>query len=536
MNLLTVTSGTCLRTRAERQPHEIALIDADTGRVFSWALLQSEVDAVAAGFVASGLKKGDRLGIWSANSPEFVILYLAAARLGIIVVCINFHFKQKEMEELLSEAQLNALCFSEGFRDNRFNPILTSLAQKNARGLPALLISIYSHPDAFGLSLSDLKGRGKEVSALELSAMESSVECHDPVVILLTSGSTARPKRVLLSHHNIINNAKHSSASLNVTEEDVLCLVVPFFHCFGLVSGLYFSLLTGCQLVMLRNYHIEDLLKTIQRYKCTVLHGVPTIFNRLIHHNARCEYDISSLKKGILAGAHCPPSLVRNIYSQLEMDDISVCWGQTETSPCCTQTLINDPLETKCNSIGKPLPFVEMKVINTKNGEQCGCGIKGEMCTRGYHVMQGYDGDPQQTAQVIDSEGWFHTGDIGYVDVDGYYHYVLRKKEVIIRGGENVSPREIEDAILEYPAIDSAFVFGMSSEELGEEIAAAVCVKINEVVSESALTCFLRQRLARYKLPQYIFFFSTFPLTPCGKVDVQKIRLLTAELQSKCIE
>lgn len=524
MSLLSVTTGVCLDERVEAQASGIAIIDYHTGYRLTWRALRDNVDEVAKGLLAKGLNRGDRLGIWSSNCFEWIIFFLATAKIGVVAVCINIHFKEKELESILQSTHLNALCFSDGVRSNDFNKIIKNIT---ATVTPRLLIGFGQKHGPEVIPMSMLIESGKIISPDTYNRAMQDVSCHDPLVIQLTSGSTATPKRVILSHHNITNNALFSAQRLGIMQSDTLCLTIPLFHGFGLASGLFFSLMTGCRLVILDNGSTEDTLVALQRYNCTAMHGVPTIFSRLINHETLLQYNITTLKKGIVAGSFCSRKLVQDITNLLGMTGIAIAYGQTETSPCCTQTLADDSLETKSTSIGKPLPYVEMSVIDPTTGEHCAPGVEGELCTRGYHLMMGYDGDLQRTQHVIDEQGWFHSGDIGFVDQQGYFYYAWRKKDLIIRGGENISPREIEEAILEYPSVASVCVFGVKSEILGEEVAAAVCPKNYTSISESALNNFLRERLSRYKVPARFYFFSKFPLTPCGKIDIQSVRQLT---------
>lgn len=527
MSLLSVTTGECLDAWVETQASDIAIVDSHTGQMLTWSVLHERVDEVAKGLLAKGLQKGERLGIWSSNSIEWIVCFLAAAKTGIIAVSINIHFKEKELEDILQNTALNALCFSDGFRGDDFNQIIKILPETL---VPGLLIGFgQQHGDGV-LPLNKLIEAGRAYSVDKYHRALQSVSCSDPLVIQLTSGSTATPKRVVLTHHNITNNAFFSAQRLGVAQADSLCLVIPLFHCFGLVSGLFFSLMTGCRIIIIDNYRTEDILMAIQRYHCTVIHGVPTIFSRLVNHESLSQYNISTLKKGIIAGALCSPKLIKDIAHRLGMSGLAVSYGQTETSPCCTQTCADDSLEIKSTSIGKPLPYVEMSIINPNTGEQCVPGVEGELCTRGYHLMLGYDGEPQRTQHAIDEHGWFHSGDIGFVDSKGYFHYAWRKKDIIVRGGENISPGEVTEAILEYPSVTSACVFGVASETMGEDVAAAVCPKDYAPVNDALLIAFLRERLARYKVPSQIYFFSEFPLTACGKIDIQRVRCLVRTL------
>ncbi|MBG3081212.1 AMP-binding protein [Proteus mirabilis] len=528
MALLEMTVKECLNNIVKQYASQTALIENQSKKTLSWQQLQQEVENVARGFLAIGLKKGDRLGIWSANSKEWIICFLAAAQIGVPVVCINFHFKKRELLDLCRLTGIKALCFSDGFKSNNFIEVINCLSKKaseNKDVLPQLFISMGNKTAEKSVSLSQLKAISKKISDKEYQHAVSQVSVKDLLTIQMTSGSTAMPKGVMLSQYNVINNAMLSAQRLGVTHNDVICLAVPLFHCFGLSSCLFFALTTGCQLVLLDNYCAEDVLKVVQNYRCTVMHGVPTIFSRLMKHEQFSHYDLSSLDKGIIAGASFPPALIDDIETILGMKGITISYGQTEASPCCTQTLPNDALPIKRSSIGKPLPFVEMKIINPKTGKPMPVGILGEICTRGFHVMMGYDNAPDKTQEAIDEEGWLHTGDIGYVDEQGNYHYAYRMKEIVVRGGENISLCEIEEAIAEYPGVDATKAFGIPSVDLGEEVIASVCVQQGHTITESELQAFLQERLARYKIPKELHFFMQFPHTPCGKIDVQALKL-----------
>ncbi|CRL63753.1 AMP-binding protein [Proteus penneri] len=528
MTLLETTVKECLNNIVKQYASQIALIESQSKKTLSWQQLQQEVENVARGFLAIGLKKGDRLGIWSANSKEWIICFLAAAQIGVPVVCINFHFKKRELLDLCRLTGIKALCFSDGFKSNDFIEVINCLAKKvteNKDVLPQLFISMGNKSAEKSVSLSQLKAISQTISEKEYQQAISQVSVKDLLTIQMTSGSTAMPKGVMLSQYNVINNAMLSAQRLGVTHNDVICLAVPLFHCFGLSSCLFFALTTGCQLVLLDNYCAEDVLNVVQDYRCTVMHGVPTIFSRLMKHEQFSHYDLSSLDKGIIAGASFPSALINEIENTLGMKGITVSYGQTEASPCCTQTLPNDALPIKRSSIGKPLPFVEMKIISPKTAKPVPVGVLGEICTRGFHVMMGYDNAPDKTKEALDEEGWLHTGDIGYVDEQGNYHYAYRMKEIVVRGGENISLCEIEEAIAEYPGVDATKAFGIPSVDLGEEVIATICVQKDCPLNESELRAFLQERLARYKIPKELHFFTQFPHTPCGKIDVQALKL-----------
>lgn len=528
MTLLETTVKECLNNVVKQYASQTALIENQSKKTLSWQQLQQEVESVARGFLSMGLTKGDRLGIWSANSKEWIICFLAAAQIGIPVVCINFHLKKRELLDLCRLTGIKALCFSDSFKSNHFIEVINYLskkASKNKDVLPQLFISMGNQQAEKSVSLSQLKEISQKISDKAYQHAIEQVSVKDLLTIQMTSGSTAMPKGVMLSQYNVINNAMLSAQRLGVTHDDVICLAVPLFHCFGLSSCLFFALTTGCQLVLLDNYNAEDVLKAIQHHRCTIMHGVPTIFSRLMKHEQFSHYDLSSLDKGIIAGASFPPALIDDIETILGMKEITISYGQTEASPCCTQTLPNDALEIKRHSIGKPLPFVEMKIINLKTGKPVPVGILGEICTRGFHVMMGYDNAPDKTKEALDEEGWLHTGDIGYIDEQGNYHYAYRIKEIVVRGGENISLCEIEEAIAEYVGVDATKAFGIPSADLGEEVIVAICVQKGYSIGESELREFLQERLARYKIPKELHFFTEFPHTPCGKIDVQALKL-----------
>lgn len=528
MTLLETTVEECLNNIVKQYASQIALIENQSKKTLTWQQLQQEVNTVARGFLAMGLKKGDRLGIWSANSKEWIICFLAAAQIGVPVVCINFHFKKRELFDLCRLTGIKALCFSDGFKSNDFIEVVNCLAKKSTENndvLPQLFISMGNKNAEKSDSLSQLKEKAKQISDTAYQHAVAQVNVKDLLTIQMTSGSTAMPKGVMLSQYNVINNAMLSAQRLGVTHNDVICLAVPLFHCFGLSSCLFFALTTGCKLVLLDNYCAEDVLSAVQNHHCTIMHGVPTIFSRLMKHEQFSHYNLSSLDKGIIAGASFPPALIDDIDNILGMKGITISYGQTEASPCCTQTLPNNELAIKRSSIGKPLPFVEMKIINPKTGKPVPVGILGEICTRGFHVMMGYDNAPDKTQEALDEEGWLHTGDIGCVDEQGNYHYAYRMKEIVVRGGENISLCEIEEALAEYPGVDATKAFGIPSADLGEEVIATICVQKGHTISENELREFLQERLARYKIPKELYFFTQFPHTPCGKIDVQALKL-----------
>lgn len=524
MGLLRITTEECLRRVVKRRKGSIAISDS-RGRALTWSDLKSEVDAVARGLLQSGFSKGDKFVIWSTNNIEWIVTYLAATQLGVIPVLASIHLKKAELVELLEQTDATGLCFCDAHRDSEFSEVITEIEQElvSVRAPWARHFKLFVHlqekASLTSISLNDLKIQGALVEEETYQAAIAQVMPDDVSTILMTSGSTSRPKAVMLTHSNLINNAYFSVARLKLNHFDRICLAVPMFHCFGLSCGLFFALTTGCSFLLVETYCAEDVLKCVSRDRSTVLHGVPTMFSRLIEHENFSHYDLSSLKKGVLAGAYCNPGLIKKIYSHLGMVNIVVSYGQTESSPCCTQTDPDDPISVKCTSIGKPIQGVEMCIINKETSKQCGCNEVGELCTRGYHVMTGYYKGAKQTAETIDKEGWLHTGDAGYFDDAGNYHFLYRLKEIIIRGGENISPLEVERVLSEQPFIDQVKVYGVDDHDLGEVVAASVVLRKGVVLTQEELRDRLKPLMTHYKIPKYVDFIDAFPYTPSGKVD-----------------
>ncbi len=529
MGLLNITTGECLSRVVQKNADSPAVIEYSTGRTLSWKELEDQVVQVAKGLMKAGIGKGDKLVIWSVNNIEWIVCFLATAKIGGVVVPGNIHLKKPELQDLLFSTEARAICLSDGYRGSDFSEVagdLCSLGEESGsknHHLNLCLCLGKKKNEAF-LSLDEIKTMGEALSQEQYEEAVASVTPDEILNIQMTSGSTARPRGGMLSHYSIINNAFLSAQRLGITSSDRLCLAVPLFHCFGLSSGLFFSLNTGCCLVLLEAYCLEDVFESIQKYRCSVLHGVPTMFSRLLKYERFDQYDIESLSRGIVAGAYCGPSLIKQIHERMGITELAVSYGQTEASPCCTQTLPADSVETKSTSIGKPLPYVEMKIADPKTGAVCETGRHGEICTRGFHVMKGYYNDPKQTSRTIDSEGWLHTGDIGFVDEEGYYHYSCRLKEIIIRGGENISPQEVESAILGFPAVEYVKVFGLKTDDLGEVVAASIFLKDGQAFSEEGLRAFLGDQIAHYKIPVYIDLLDNLPYLSNGKVDVMALR------------
>lgn len=530
MKLLHTTIGEHLSNTARKYPDAPAIIQGDTGQTLTWRELDAITDRHAKGFLQNGLKKHDKLVLWSNNSISLVVCCLAAMKIGVIAVPVSIHMKEQEFKNCLLLSDATALCFADGHRDVDYSEIVQGIwadeSFSRAFLVPSLrlLINLEDKRTESSIPIGEIAASGDAYPQEAYRAAREAVRPEDPAGILFTSGSTAIPKAVLLSHNSLINNSYFSMQRLGMVQEDRLCLAVPIFHSFGLSSGLLGCIATGSAMVLLAAYRASEVLKFVEKYRCTALHGVPTMFSRLMEHGDFNRRDVSSLKKGILAGSTCAPGLVGDIVNRLGMSELCVSYGQTETSPCCTQTEPGDSIEVKSRSVGKPIPFVEMKIADVKTGREKPAGETGELCTRGYHVMMGYFRAAHATELVIDKDGWLHTGDLGFDDADGHYHFVGRLKEIIIRGGENISPQEVECAVLEHPAVKFAKIYGVPAAGLGEEVAASVVLCDGHGLTPEALRDFLSTRLAHYKLPKFLDIRDSLPLTPSGKIDVCELR------------
>lgn len=540
MELLYSTVGEHLNRVAETWPDKTAVIQGSTGQTLSWRELDAQTDLYAKGFLQNGLKRRDKLVIWSNNTVSWVLCCLAAMKIGVIVVPASIHMKEQEFKNCLLLSDATALCFADGYRDVDYSEIAQEIwADESfcrAVLVPSLrlLVNLESKKTASSIAFSEIAAAGAEYPDEQYQAVRKAVRTEDTACILFTSGSTAIPKAVMLNHFSLINNSYFSMLRLGLQHSDRLCLSVPLFHSFGLSAGLLGCMGVGASMVLLETYRAAEVLCYVDKYRCTALHGVPTMFSRLMDHDDFCQYDLSSLKKGILAGAACKPELVYEITDILGMSDLCVSYGQTETSPCCTQTEPGDSLKVKSSSVGRPLDHVEMKVVDFVTGLPKTAGELGELCTRGYHVMQGYFRAAHATEQAIDKDGWLHTGDAGFVDAEGRYHFVSRLKEIIIRGGENISPQEIECAVLEHPGVKAAKVFGVPSEAFGEEVAVSLVLKPGVSLDINGLRAFLLSRLAHYKIPRFLDLKESLPLTGSGKIDVQTLRsALVAQLNGQ---
>lgn len=476
-----------------------------------------ELTALAArGLLSMGVAPGDRVGIWSTNRYEWVVIQYATARLGVILVNINPAYQASEAEYVLKQSGVRVLLHGPGFRQNSYAAMLESIRPN----CPAL-----QHLVALDSDWDKLLEVGRKVSQADLERREASLQCDDPINIQYTSGTTGFPKGATLTHHNILNNGYFTGLGLGFTAADRLCIPVPFYHCFGMVlSNLVCTSHGACMVVPSESFHARATLDAVQAERCTALHGVPTMFRTVLDEPGFDRYDVSSLRTGIMAGAPCPIELMREVVTRLHMPQVAIGYGMTETAPLSTLSALNDPLEQRVSTVGRVMPHVEVTIRDPGTRAVLPHGEVGEFCTRGYGVMPGYWQDSSATSAAIDAAGWMHSGDLAVMSADGYVNIVGRLKDMIIRGGENIYPREIEAVLHSHPDVNEVQVIGVPSRKYGEEVMAWVRRRQESTLCQEELTRYCRERLAHFKVPKYWRFVETFPMTVTGKIQKYKLR------------
>jgi fatty-acyl-CoA synthase len=514
--LLGETIGENLRRTVERVPHSEALVARHQNYRASYAELWQQTSQVARGLLARGVQKGDRVGIWSPNRAEWVVLQYATARIGAILVNINPAYRTSELAYALQQSGTKLLVLARGFRTANY----VSMLEDVRAGCPDLRASLVIDDE-----WQDLLDDGEKVSNDALAEVETSLQFDDAINIQYTSGTTGFPKGATLSHHNILNNGFFIGEALHYTERDRVCIPVPFYHCFGMVLGNLACTTHGaCMVVPGESYDALAAMDTVQAERCTALYGVPTMFIGELDHPQFADFDFSSLRTGIMAGSPCPVEVMRKVQSQMHMPEVTICYGMTETSPVSTQSSTDDPLDKRVATVGRIHPHVEIKVVDPSNGEVVPRGLPGELCTRGYSVMLGYWNNAEATDEAIDVAGWMHTGDLATMDEEGYLNIVGRIKDMIIRGGENVYPREIEEFLYTHPDISDVQVIGVPSARYGEEVMAWVKLREGAQVTDDDLSAYCRGKIATFKIPRYWKFVDAFPMTVTGKIQKFKMR------------
>jgi len=519
--LLGETIDENLRKTVAKFPNNDALISVHQHYRATYTEFYEQVTAVAKGLIALGVKSGDRVGIWSPNCYEWTLLQYATAKIGAIMVNINPAYRTSELIYVINQSGLSYIFSAIQFKTSHYKKMI-----EDAREFTdTLRKEVY-----WGESWEYFLAQGKKVSDEKLQAYEAKVQFDDPVNIQYTSGTTGNPKGVTLTHHNILNNAYFIGVRMNYTDKDRVCIPVPFYHCFGMVIGNLCCTAHGATMVIPNDsFDATKTLETVERERCTSLYGVPTMFISELYTLDRHPYDLSSLRTGVMAGALCPPEIMKRVKEQMNMHEITICYGMTETSPVSTQTRIGVPFEKQIHSVGTIQDHLEIKIINPETKAIVPRGESGELCTRGYSVMLKYWNSPQATAQVIDEQRWMHSGDLAMMDEDGYIHISGRIKDLIIRGGENISPKEIEDFLYTYEGVMDAQVIGVPSKKFGEEVMAWIKPNEGVTLTEEELRNFCKDRIAHYKVPRYWKFVNEFPMTISGKIRKVEMREIAAE-------
>lgn len=520
ISLIGETIDQNLRKTVEKYPNKEALISVHQNYRVTYAEFYAQVTAVAKGLIALGVKQGDRVGIWSPNCYEWTLLQYATAKIGAIMVNINPAYRTSELIYVINQSGISYIFAAPQFKSSNYKKMIDDAREFTE----TLRKEVY-----WGESWQHFLAHGEKVTDEKLLSFEEKVQFDDPVNIQYTSGTTGNPKGVTLSHHNILNNGYFIGIRMNYTEKDRVCIPVPFYHCFGMVIGNLACTVHGATMVIPNDsFDATKTLEAVEKEKCTSLYGVPTMFISELYVLDKQPYDLSSLRTGVMAGALCPPEIMKRVKEQMNMHEITICYGMTETSPVSTQTKIGAPFEKQIYSVGTIHDHLEIKIINPETKAIVKRGENGELCTRGYSVMLKYWNSPQATQQVIDEQRWMHSGDLAMMDEDGYIHISGRIKDLIIRGGENISPKEIEDFLYTYKGVMDAQVIGVPSKKYGEEVMAWIKPKEGVTLTEEELHDFCKGRIAHYKVPRYWKFVEEFPMTISGKIRKVEMREISA--------
>ncbi len=534
MEFIENTLGGVLDDLSKNNPNGWAVRYTDRNYFRTWKELNDEADLIARGMMSLGVKKGDHVAIWATNTPEWILTLFAAAKIGAVLVTVNTNFKIFELEYLLRQSDTKLLVMIGGFKNNDYvatvNELLpelkTTSGEIESEHLPFLKRVVFAGketPEGM-LNFEDLKILGGDFPVEIYEENKKTLNTHDVVNMQYTSGTTGFPKGVMLTHYNILNNGKTIGDGMKFTKDDKLCITVPFFHCFGLVLAMMACITHGTTMVPVERYSPVPVMNAISVEKCTAVHGVPTMFIAMLEHAQFNNFDFSSLRTGIMAGSPCPIEVMKKVIDKMNMREIVIVFGQTEASPGCTMTTTSDSIDKRVNTVGRAFPGVECKIIDPENGEELPINTPGEFCARGYNIMKGYYKMPEATAQAIDKDGWLHTGDLCTVDEDGYYKVVGRIKDMIIRGGENIYPKEIEECLYTCDKVSDVQVIGVPSEAYGEEVMACVILKEGEEMTEEEVKEFVGARMAKHKVPRYVRFVDSFPTNAAGKIQKFKMR------------
>ncbi|BBB89966.1 MAG TPA: AMP-binding protein [Methylomusa anaerophila] len=530
-----ITIGQLVDLMAKENTENEALVYPDLGLRYTYEQFRQVCNRTAKGLMKLGVQRGEHIAIWATNVPEWVTTQFGSAKMGAVMVTVNTNYKIFELEYLLKQSDATTLILIKGTRNSDYVSMVYELCpelyhckpgQLKSERLPFLknviLIDEERQPGMF--AWDDLMEMGREVTDGELAARQASLNADDAVNMQYTSGTTGFPKGVMLTHYNLIGNACSLAECLNFTNKDRLCIPVPFFHCFGCVLGTMTCVVAGAAMVPVVVFNPVKVLEAIAKERCTAVHGVPTMFIMELEEMEKAPYDTSSLRTGIMAGSPCPIEVMKKVVEKMGMREITITYGQTEASPGITMTRTDDPLELRVATVGRALTNVEVKIVDPETGREVPPGVQGELFSRGYNTMKGYYKMPEATAAAIDQDGWLHTGDLAVMDENGYCKITGRLKDVIIRGGENIYPREIEEFLYTHPQIKDVQVVGVPSAKYGEEVMAFIQLKPGETLTADEIRNYCRDKIARYKIPKYVEFIESYPTTASGKIQKYKLR------------
>ncbi len=544
MPLLELTLGSLLEKQAKSYPNQEAVVYPEHNFRVTYQEFNQQVDEAAKAFLSIGVEKNDHVAMWSDNKFEWLVTQFATAKIGAVLVTVNTNYQTSELEYLLRQSDTKVLVMDSKYRNTSYVKVLTDVCPNiveskkdkiNSIRLPYLdnVIVLGDEAPEFAFKWDEFIAKEKDVSDDELMTAKSKLHFDDVINMQYTSGTTGFPKGVMLSHYNILNNANQIGKRMNLTHEDRLCIPVPFFHTFGCVLGILTAVTSGATMVIVEQFNAEEVLKAVSNEKCTALHGVPTMFIAELNHPNFKDYDLSHLRTGIMAGSTCPIEVMQDVMNKMGASEITIAYGLTETSPVFYQTKVDDPIELKVSTVGQVHPHVEAKIVDAETKEECAPNETGELITRGYHVMKGYYDNKKETENTIDQEGWLWTGDLATADENDYIKIIGRNKDMIIRGGENIYPREIEEFLYGHQGILDVQVVGVPDEKYGEEIMAWIILKSGILVSDTDIRDYCLEQISYHKIPKYVEFVNEYPMTASGKIQKYRLQEMGAELLEK---
>ncbi|WP_457576531.1 AMP-binding protein [Desulfomarina sp.] len=540
-SLREVTLGQLLDEAIESHPDNEAIVYVDRNLRMTYRQFGDVVDRLAKGLMALGVKKDEKVAVWATNIPYWVALQFATAKIGAVLLTVNTNYKRAELAYLLEQSETENLFIIDGYQDTDYLQTVYDLIpelREQERGrlkserFPHLRRLFFLGPEKHRgfYALPEVMGMAAMTDDVEYRQRQEQLDPHDVVNMQYTSGTTGFPKGVMLTHYNIANNGYYIGANQNFSHRDRLCLPVPLFHCFGCVLGVLAAVSHSATLVILEKFDPVQVMASVEKERCTALYGVPTMFIAILEHGLFDKFDFSSLRTGIMAGSPCPVHIMRQVIDRMHMTEITICYGLTEASPVITQTLPSDNMQRRTETVGKVMPHIEMKIVDPETNRTLGPGEQGELCCRGYNVMKGYYNMAEATAKAVDTDGWLHSGDLGVIDESGYLAITGRYKDMIIRGGENIYPREIEEFLFGLDGVVDVQVVGVPSRKYGEEVGAFIVKKEGHDLTEEDVRDFCRGQIARYKIPKHIAFVEDYPMTASGKIQKYKLQELSVDL------